>query len=113
MTANAVLKKIIDSGGKTAINELNKAFSGYHSFHWGREPKEVIQFHNVIQVPDVVVVLGDLTAVIYRTRKGEEGMVHYIHSFSNPAPKLTCDTDMRQLFIMGGRYHIEDRGIVH
>ena len=62
-------------------------------------------------MPSVLVDLGDLEGVIYRSDRGAQGQRRrYIHWFSNP-PRLTSAPDGRQLYVVGGQYRVGRRGI--
>ena len=62
-------------------------------------------------IPPVVVELGDLGGLIYRSDKWCPGdKKTYIHFMENP-PKLVCNPEGNQLYIVGGRYRITQRGI--
>ena len=63
-------------------------------------------------MPEVLVQLGRLKAVIYTSDKGRPGQkpLTYIH-FMERQPWLTCDATGRQLYIVGGRYRVTARGI--
>jgi hypothetical protein len=61
-------------------------------------------------VPPVVVELGQLMAVIYRSDKWVGHPRTYIHYMDDP-PRLVSDVDGRQLFVVGGSYRITARGI--
>jgi hypothetical protein len=108
-----------------ANRELAKALDVYRGFHWGKIPKAVLVMPD-IQLPKPVKVtgrakpcrifnvLGEMTGIVYRTTKGRDGEpVLYVHSFDEPFPLLATDNKRKQLFILGGGYTIEDRGIVH
>jgi hypothetical protein len=63
------------------------------------------------RVPPVLVDLGELRALIYRSDKWQRGRPRsYIHFLERP-PRLTCDVRGRQLYIVGGRYRVTPRGI--
>lgn len=67
-----------------------------------------------VSVPDppaVVVYLGELVQVNYRTRKGKNGTVEYYHRFTKPLPILVSDPKGKHLYVVGGRFKITDRGI--
>ena len=61
-------------------------------------------------MPPVVVELGRLMAVIYRSDKWVGHPRTYIHYMEDP-PRLVTDADGRQLFVVGGSYRITARGI--
>jgi hypothetical protein len=56
-----------------------------------------------------LVDLGALRAVIY-TRDRCARRSTYIHFMAAP-PRLVCDSNGRQLYILGGNYRITRRGI--
>lgn len=62
-------------------------------------------------IPPIVVELGDLRALIYRSNKWSRGQKRtFIHFMENP-PKLVSNPEGTQLYIVGGTYRITDRGI--
>jgi len=62
-------------------------------------------------LPPVVVQLGDLVGLIYRSDKWQRGEPRtYIHVLRDP-PRLVSDIGGRQLFMLGGSYRVTARGI--
>ena len=62
-------------------------------------------------VPPVLVDLGELRGLVYRSDKWNRGQPRsYIHFLECPA-RLACDVRGRQLYIVGGRYRVTPRGI--
>jgi len=62
-------------------------------------------------IPPVVVQLGTLAGLIYRSDKWTPGnTLSYIHIVES-APRLVCDTSGRQLYVLGGNYRVTERGI--
>jgi hypothetical protein len=62
-------------------------------------------------IPDVLMHLGELRGLIYRSDRGQCGRPRtFVHFFETPA-NLTCDSRGRQLYIQGGRYRVTTRGI--
>jgi hypothetical protein len=62
-------------------------------------------------MPPVLVDLGELRGLIYRSDRGPARKAStYVHFFDRP-PRLTADPDGRRLFIMGGCYRVTRRGI--
>lgn len=99
-----------DATDDTAQRQLRAACDRYARFHQFAPPciarNQVRRF-----VPDVLVDLGELRALIYRSDRGRRGrMQTYIH-FMETAPRLACDPDGTQLFILGGAYRVTKRGI--
>jgi len=92
---------------------LKKATTNYNRYHWGRNPDQLILIDKRIIIPSNLVELGILRGVLYQTsKKGDPDNTIYIHTFKDPCPYLVCDSDMKNLYIIGGSYKIEDRGIV-
>lgn len=89
---------------------LNAADSFYSNFHWGRDAKSVLKTQ-VKQIPEVLVSLGELHAIEYKAAKGERGKETYRHVFHKEKPIVCCDPRGRDLYIVGGSYHITERGI--
>jgi hypothetical protein len=62
-------------------------------------------------MPPVVVELGELAGIIYRSDKWQSGKPRtYIHFMEN-APRLVSNVDGNQLYIVGGSYQVTERGI--
>lgn len=61
-------------------------------------------------MPPVVVDLGQLAAVVYRSDKWVGHPRTYIHYMEDP-PRLVSDVTGRRLFLIGGSYHVTARGI--
>lgn len=61
------------------------------------------------RIPAVVWALGDLVEVVYKRPDGYE----YKHSFRRPFAKLCYSPKTRRLYIVGGGYVVQARGIVN
>jgi hypothetical protein len=99
-------------GSKVSERDIQRAIEQYRGFHWGENPTE-IQEYDVDDVPEVVHGLGKAEGILYRTTKTGDGDMLYLHQFDEPQPLLATGLDRKQLHLLGGRYTIEDRGIVH
>lgn len=63
------------------------------------------------EIPRVLVGLGELCGVIYRSDRGQSGRPRkFVHFFETP-PQLACDPGGRQLYVLGGGYRVTRRGI--
>jgi hypothetical protein len=83
---------------------LYKDFSG----HEGDEVEIIAK----PDIPDAVLVIGELEGVIYSTVRDNEPE-RYIHKFRKSSRAMLCASpDGDQLFIIGGSYEFTDRGIV-
>lgn len=60
--------------------------------------------------PRVLIEIGQLTSVTYRTSKGGE-RADWIHDHRLPLPVLAWDAETGDLHIVGGGYCITDDGI--
>jgi len=82
-------------------------FEQFHCF----APAAMVRRRCPRQVPPVLVRLGELRGVIYRSDRGQSGCPRtFVHLFESP-PLLTCDPAGRRLHVVGGRYRITPRGI--
>lgn len=65
-----------------------------------------------VDIPSVLMVMGTVEFIGYRTtHKGNVAL--YKHDFApGSRPLLAAGPKKNQLFLIGGRYHVTDRGIV-
>lgn len=71
----------------------------------------MVRRHCPREVPPVLVPLGELRGVIYRSDRGQCGRPRtFVHFFESP-PLLTCDPAGQRLHIVGGRYQVTRRGL--
>jgi hypothetical protein len=73
-------------------------------------PRSVQRVSHQRLVPPVVVELGRLVAVMYRSDKWVGHPRTYIH-YMEDLPRLVSDVTGRQLFVVGGNYRVTARGI--
>lgn len=90
--------------------QLKNAANLYRDFS-GHEP-EVIDRIKKPDIPDVMLVIGDVDFIGYTTVR--DGKVEkYIHRFKkNCRPNFMVSHDGKQLFMLGGEYDFTERGIV-
>jgi hypothetical protein len=75
------------------------------------EPTRLDYVHHPRLIPPIVVELGELAGLIYRSDKWQPGRPRtYIHFMENP-PRLASDVSGTQLYIVGGDYRVTPRGI--
>jgi len=85
-------------------NDLYRLFNGF-------PPSSVLRVHHRRVIPPIVVELGKLTGLIYRSDKGRAGQpLTYIHRMETP-PRLVSNVQGTQLYIVGGNYRIGAQGI--
>ncbi len=89
---------------------LQQGVSLYEAFsHFG--PSQVVRVRHPRVIPPVVVELGELVGLMYRSDKGQPGQPRtYIHRMEDP-PRLVSNIEGRQLYIVGGSYQVTPRGI--
>lgn len=75
------------------------------------EPSCTLRVHHARLIPPVVVDLGELVGLIYRSDKWQKGQPRiYIHRLQT-LPRLVCNVEGSQLYIVGGNYRVTKRGI--
>ena len=75
------------------------------------EPSQIVRIHHPRLIPPVVVELGELVGLIYRSDKWQLGQPRaYIHLMQDP-PRLVSNVEGTQLYILGGSYRITEQGI--
>jgi len=90
--------------------EVNDAVGMFEEFTGERAGKA-----ELLQVPEpskTTIVLGELASISYVTSKQGGGKMEWVHRFKRPRPKLLADPAGKALFIAGGNFKIDDRGIV-
>ncbi len=96
--------------GAMSIHNMQRGMGLYHAFN-GFEPSHVVKVHHPRVIPPVVVELGELVGLMYRSDKGQAGQPrNYIHRMENP-PRLVSNIEGTQLYIVGGSYQVTPRGI--
>ncbi len=89
-----------------SVKKAAKLYKGFRE----REPRVARSVS--IKLPRAVMVMGFVEFVGYRTTHGSRA-VRYKHTFAAGSRPLLCAGPARnQLFIIGGRYHVTERGIV-
>lgn len=82
----------------------------YRQFNHVEASQSITVKHSRL-IPSVVVDLGELVGVIYRSDKGQPGQPQaYIHFMQAP-PRLVSNVEGTQLYIVGGSYRITAKGI--
>lgn len=97
--------------GRGAMSrDFLQAMALYQGFN-GFDPSRVMKIRHSRLIPPVVVKLGELVGLIYRSDKGQPGWSRtYIHLMQNP-PRLVSNVEGTQLYIVGGSYRVTRRGI--
>ena len=74
-------------------------------------PSRLVRLRHSRLIPPVVVELGELVGVVYRSGKWQPGRPRaYIHLMQDP-PRLVSNVEGTQLYIVGGSYRVTSHGI--
>lgn len=88
---------------------VRKAAKLYESFR-EKAPSRVRKVQ--VKLPKAVMVMGYLEFVGYSTTHGSQARM-YKHKFAKGSRPLLCaGAGNGQLYLIGGRFHVTDRGIV-
>lgn len=88
--------------------QLGKALQLFEQFAGFAAPQVATRRIDRV-VPEVLVDMGALRGVVYSKDHGGAKRT-YIHFMDDP-PRLMCDPDGRQLYVLGGSYRVTRRGI--
>lgn len=89
---------------------LRQGAALYRRFHQFDPERTVCVAHYRV-MPPVVVQVGDLVGLMYRSDKWQRGRPRtYIHRLTSP-PRLVSNVDGTQLYLVGGSYRITPRGV--
>jgi transglutaminase-like putative cysteine protease len=98
------------SQGHAGSSRVEDARNLYRYFA-GRAAASATVVRHTRTIPPVVVDLGELVGIMYRSDKWHPDRPRtYVH-FMQDRPRLVSDPDGRQLYLVGGRYRITKRGI--
>ena len=99
-----------DAQGSSLKGGMGQGAALYREFYRFGSSR-VIRLHHLRLMPPVVVELGELVGLIYRSDKGQPGRWRaYIHLMQDP-PRLVSDVAGTQLYLVGGSYRVTPRGI--
>ena len=103
-------RKPAGPASKNARADVRRAAALYERFTG--HAAESLGSIDVLPMPSVGVVIGDIDGVLYTTvRDGKRE--HYKHDFAaSDKPLFVVSPDGRQLMLIGGRYRFTARGIV-
>ncbi len=92
-----------------SATELQRAVDKFTGFKG--EPPEFVDRVHVPAWPRVALTVGEVVAIVYRTRR--DGRVdNYCHKFRKKSrPTLAVSSDGTQLLLLGGGYSVTDHGI--
>jgi hypothetical protein len=97
----------LDAARKRGVQRAISLYQAFNRFG----PSHVVRISHPRVIPPVVVELGELVGLIYRSDKGRPGRPRtYIHFMENP-PRLVCNPEGTQLYVVGGSYRVTQQGI--
>jgi hypothetical protein len=89
------------------IRRARELFQQFHCF----PPQRLIRLPQERTIPKVLMHVGELRGLIYRSDRGQRGQPRtFVHFFQNP-PLLASHPAGHQLYILGGNYRVTPRGI--
>lgn len=94
--------------------KLRAAGEAYKSAHWGDSGRAPARFTAVPDPSEGVIDLGELVSVVYRTKKGQRGLLtDWEHPFEGARPVLAFCADGSGLVIVreDSKYRVTERGI--
>ncbi len=98
---------VVDNPATPEIRESVRLYRAFNQFR----PSHVSKIRHARLMPAVVVQLGELIGLIYRSDKWQSGSPRtFIHFMEDP-PRLVCDPPGTQLYVVGGSYRVSSRGI--
>ena len=89
------------------FDAARQLFERFHSF---APPKTLLRRCPRL-MPKVLVNLGELRGLIYRSDKEQCGRPRTFIHFMETPPLLASDPEGKQLYIVGGNYRVTSRGI--
>ena len=90
-----------------SLEPARQLFERFHSF----APDRYLRRHCRRLMPKVLVNLGELRGLIYRSDKEQCGRPRTFIHFMETPPLLASDVRGTQLYIVGGNYRVTSRGI--
>ncbi len=103
----ASVGQTLDAARKRGVRQGIGLYQAFNRFG----PSRVVRISHPRVIPPVVVELGELVGLIYRSDKGRPGRPRiYIHFMENP-PRLVCNPEGTQLYVVGGSYRVTPQGI--
>jgi hypothetical protein len=89
------------------LHNACKTFQQFHCF----SPEQIDRVPYRRIIPKVLVRIGELRGLIYRSDRGQKGRPRtFVHFLESPTA-LACDPSGRQLYVLGGNYRVTPRGI--
>lgn len=97
-------------GVRSRDPEVQRAIDFRREFHWGYPARRVYR-RKLAPTPRVLVELGRVHSVTYRTQKRGESAQLFEHTFEGNHPTLGMDIRNKRLHFVGGSYTVTADGI--
>lgn len=103
------MNAIVPAKDLQQIEQADRLFRGF----FGRAPSdgELIQVSFPAR-PETCLVIGELDAVMYKTKYDSKPFMHRMGEESGDRPLLVVSSDGRQLYALRGAYRFTSRGFV-
>jgi hypothetical protein len=95
---------------RAAPRALDRGAALFRRFH-AYAPTRVDRVRTCWRLPSTVVRLGRLVGVIYASDRGSCGHERTFVHFMEDPPTLAADVGGTQLYVLGGRYRVTERGL--
>jgi hypothetical protein len=106
-TNSSASSQAVDAGMRQDMQQGMGLYRTFNDFG----PSSIVMIRQSRVIPPVVVDLGELAGLIYRSDKNRPGHSQtYIHFMEDP-PRLVSNVEGRQLYIVGGSYRVTRHGI--
>ena len=97
----------VSQGWDASFQTAQALFERFHSF----SPPTMLRRQCPRLMPKILVNLGELRGLIYRSDKEQCGRPRTFIHFMETPPLLASDQEGKQLYIVGGNYRVTSRGI--
>ena len=97
----------VSQGWDASFQTAQALFERFHSF----SPPNMLRRQCPRLMPKILVNLGELRGLIYRSDKEQCGRPRTFIHFMETPPLLASDPEGKQLYIVGGNYRVTSRGI--
>lgn len=95
---------------RSAVARARRTFRKWHEF----DADKLVNMRGPNRrIPKVLVKLGEIPEIIYRSDKWEGKPVTYSHKTTSPLPVLATDPKGEHLFIVGGNVRVTADGLVN
>ena len=98
----------VPPGIREALRQSARTFRKWHGF----DASSLVEVKGNQRIPRVLVALGMIPALVYKSDKWSGRMTTYEHKTREPRPLLCTGPDGKGLFIIGGRVKVTADGLI-